>query len=75
MALVFSFVFVTEVAGACPVCYGASDPSTTAGLNFAILALLGITGSVLAGFASFFLYLRKRSKMALSGSSDVPGEN
>jgi hypothetical protein len=75
LLLVFSSFFMTELAWACPVCYGASDSSTIAGVNFAILALLGVTGSVLAGFASFFLYIRKRSRMALNGSADLPSEN
>jgi len=68
-------IFIAEPAWACPVCYGASDASTIAGVNFAILALLGVTGSVLAGFASFFLYIRKRSRMTLNGSVDLPSEN
>jgi hypothetical protein len=66
---------LTKPAWACPVCYGVSDASTIAGVNFAILALLGVTGSVLAGFASFFLYIRKRSRMVLNGSVHSPSKN
>ena len=73
--LVCSFLVVTESAGACPVCYGVTDASTIAGVNFAILALLGVTGSVLAGFASFFLYIRKRSRMVLDGTVESSREN
>jgi maltodextrin utilization protein YvdJ len=54
------------------VCYGSTDASTIAGVNLAILALLGVTGSVLAGFGSFFLRIRKRSRMALDVPDDVP---
>ena len=70
LLLVLAFILMAEPAWACPVCYGSTDALTIAGVNLAILALLGVTGSVLAGFASFFLYIRKRSKMALNGSAD-----
>jgi hypothetical protein len=68
--------FVTIVpAWGCPVCYGSTDASTIAGVNLAIVALLGVTGGVLAGFASFFLYIRKRSRMALGDSADVSNKD
>lgn len=51
------------VAYGCPTCYGAADSPMTDGMNMAILTLLGITGFVLAGFVSFFLYLRRRAMM------------
>jgi hypothetical protein len=70
--ILLAFFLMTGPAWACPVCYGSTDPSTIAGVNLAILALLGVTGSVLAGFGSFFLHIRKRSRMALRGSNDVP---
>jgi hypothetical protein len=60
---------------ACPVCYGASDSLTSAGLNVAILVLLGVTGTVLAGFVSFFLYLRRRAKITMNGTIDNPSSN
>lgn len=67
-----AFFLTTGSAWACPVCYGSTDASTIAGVNLAILALLGVTGSVLAGFGSFFLRIRKRSRMALDVPDDVP---
>ena len=72
---VLTLLLLSEQVLACPVCYGASDSTSTAGVNFAILALLGVTGSVLAGFASFFLHLRKRSRMTLNGTIDLPSQN
>lgn len=50
-------------AWGCPVCFGAVDSPMTHGMNWAIFALLGVTGSVLFGFAAFFMYLFKRSRM------------
>ena len=48
---------------ACGTCYGAADSSATNGMNFAILSMLGITGTVLAAMTSFFLYLRRRARL------------
>jgi len=47
---------------ACAVCYGDPNSLQTAGLNLAIFSLLGFIGTVLMGFAGFFLYLRHKSK-------------
>lgn len=69
-ALVFIFslitLFIPASALACGSCYGAADTPATNGMNFAILSMLGITGSVLAAFTSFFLYLRKRARLYLT---------
>jgi hypothetical protein len=48
---------------ACPNCYGDPESSMTDGMNMAIISLLGITGSMLALFAGFFLYLRRRFRL------------
>ena len=49
-----------QMAAACPSCYGDPDSPMTAGMNAAIMILLGITGSVLAAVTIFFVYLRRR---------------
>ena len=48
---------------ACPVCYGAADSPMVDGMNVAIIVLMGITGSVFAGIGSFFVMMRRRSKI------------
>ncbi len=48
-------------AFACPSCFGAPDSPQTEGIKWAILSLLGITGTVLVGVGAFFVYLRKRT--------------
>lgn len=50
-----------SIAAACPSCYGDANSSETQGMQWAILSLLGVTGSVLVGMSAFFLYLRKRA--------------
>lgn len=52
-----------QSASACPACYGDPQSSSTQGMNMAIVSLLGVTGSVLAGFVAFFLFLRRRLRM------------
>lgn len=54
-------VVLNSAAMSCPTCYGAPDSPQTEAMQWAILSLLGITGSVLAGMSAFFIYLRKRS--------------
>ncbi len=54
---------------ACPVCYGAADSPMLDGMNAAIVVLLGITGTVLAGIGSFFIMMRRRSKILNDHSS------
>ena len=59
----FSFVTaLNQIAKACPVCYGANDSPMNAGMNSAIIVLLGITGFVLGGFVTFFAMVWRRMK-------------
>ena len=61
-ALPFVLVLALQsTATACPSCYGAADSPQTAGMNWAILSLLTVTGSVLVGMSAFFVYLRKKA--------------
>jgi hypothetical protein len=73
-ALVFIIALIAlfnpPSALACGSCYGAADTPATNGMNFAILSMLGITGSVLAALTSFFLYLRKRARLYLPTIDD-----
>ena len=60
-----------QAAWACPVCFGDPNSSMSIGASWGILLLLGVTGGVLAAFASFFLYLLKRSRMAIGERVDL----
>jgi len=51
-----------HVAAACPVCFGAKDSPMTAGMNAAILTMLGIIGSMLLGIVTIFFVLWRRYK-------------
>jgi len=62
---------VPQVISACPVCYGAQDSPMTAGMNTAIIVMLGITGFVLAIIVVFFLWMWRRSRQHCEQVSDT----
>ena len=61
-----------RVSWACPVCFGDPSSPMAIGASWGILLLLGVTAGVLASFAGFFLYLMKRSRMALGTQVELP---
>ena len=64
----FILIILPGIIFACDKCFGANvDTPVTRGIGFAMLALLGITGSVLGGIGAFFIYLWRRSKMFQAG--------
>ena len=52
-------------AEACAVCFGDPNSAMAIGASWGVLLLVGVTAAVLSAFAGFFLYLVKRSRMAL----------
>ena len=67
--ITLGLVAAPRVALACPVCFGQNDSPLTGGVYMGVVAMLAVTGGVLFGFASFFLYLVRRARMA---ASDTP---
>jgi hypothetical protein len=57
-------VLLPANALACPVCFGVTDSPVADGVNLAILVLLGVTGTVLGGFAAFFRHLVRQARAA-----------
>jgi hypothetical protein len=64
-----ALVALPRAAFACPVCFGQSDSPLAHGTNMAIFFMLGVTGSVLTGFASFIFYLVRRARLVATGDS------
>lgn len=56
--------FAAEAAHACTACFGAEDSPLIHGARLGVWLLGGVTVCVQAAFVAFFLYLRKRSKIA-----------
>ncbi len=57
--LLICSVFLSEDALACSVCFGDPQSTLTTGLHMGVLTLLVVVVLVLAGFAMFFLHLKK----------------
>jgi len=64
-------VGVPRAALACPVCFGQTDSPLASATNMGIIVMLGIVGSVLAGFAAFIVYLNRRARFAASGGDSA----
>jgi heme/copper-type cytochrome/quinol oxidase subunit 2 len=60
-----------RVAFACPVCFGQIDSALAAAMNLGIVFMLVIVVGVLAAFASFFIYLMRRARMAARQSEST----
>ena len=60
---------------ACPVCFGDEGSAEVEGARWAIMFLLGITGTVLSGIIAFVFHVRKRARMTLDGNVDMPSPN
>jgi len=56
---------------ACPVCFGQTDSPLANATNMGILAMLGIVGGVLAGFAAFIVHLNRRARLAANGAEQA----
>lgn len=63
---IFTLVMLAapRVALACPVCFGQNDSPLARAMNLGILAMLVVVAGMLASFASFFIYLSRRARLA-----------
>jgi len=60
---------------ACATCYGASDSPLAQGMNWGIVTLLGVIGSVLAGVVAFFVHVGVTSARLNAGEHSHPDKN
>ena len=54
-----------DIAVSCPVCFGDKSSAEVEGARWAIVFLLGVTGTVLSGVLTFAIYLRRRARLNL----------
>jgi hypothetical protein len=59
-------VLLPQAAQACATCYGASDAPMAQGMNWGIMSLLAVIGTVLGGVVSFFVFLGVRASKVSS---------
>jgi len=64
MLIALAVLGVPRVALACPVCFGQNDSAMAAAMNIGIVLMLVFVVGVLAAFASFFIYLIRRARLA-----------
>jgi hypothetical protein len=64
LGLTSLLIAAPRAALACPVCFGQSDSPMAWAMNMGIFAMLLIVGGVLVGFASFFVHLMRRARLA-----------
>ncbi len=57
---------------ACPVCFGQNDSPLASAMQMGIFAMLMITVGVLVAFASFFIQLMRRARLASESDTDGP---
>ena len=55
-------LLIPNSVSACATCYGASDAPATAGMNWAIITLLGVTGGVLGGVIKAIISIGNKTK-------------
>jgi hypothetical protein len=60
-------VLAKTSAFACATCYGASDSPLAQGMNWGIVTLLGVIGTVLFGVAAFFVHVGIKSAKMNAG--------
>ena len=65
---------VPRAALACPVCFGQSDSPMAWGTRAGVFFMLGVTVSVLAAFAGFFIYLMRRAKLTPESENSSDAE-
>ena len=53
-----------RLALSCPVCFGDATTPMAIAANRSILMMLVLVACVLAAFASFFIYLMRRARLA-----------
>ena len=64
LAAVLTLLIQPAPLWACAACYGASDSPMARGMNWGIFTLLGVVGCVLSTFATFIVFLAKKSAAA-----------
>jgi len=60
--MALALMVLPRLAEACPACWGDADSPQFRGMQAAVFFLLGVTGIVMGGFVSLFVYFWKRGR-------------
>jgi hypothetical protein len=66
--IALGLVAAPQAALACPVCFGDANAPMTVAANAGIWFMLAIVGAMLTAFATFFVYLVRRARLAARSS-------
>lgn len=61
-SLALIILSIPKVSLACATCFGAPESPQAQGVKFAMITLLGVTGTVLSSFGLFFIALMRKAK-------------
>jgi hypothetical protein len=61
-ALAAAASLLPSAASACPACYGSAAGPVIAGMNLAVLVMIGITGGVLSWIIAFAVRIVRRER-------------
>jgi len=71
-AVLLALVLSPSSLFACATCFGASDSDMARGMNMGIFSLLAVVVVVLTAFASFFVFIARRSASHPLPMTSVP---
>ncbi len=72
---ILTLTFCAGLAHACPACYGQADSPMTAGMNAAILTMVGIISFVLSGIVAVAVMMRRRFGRFAALNAATPPES
>ena len=70
-AITLMLAAAPRLALACPVCFGDNNSPMSTAMRAGIWLMLGIVAVMLGAFASFFIYLMRRAKLAEQAGSEA----
>jgi len=66
-----SILLADQAVHACPVCFRIDDADVRSGVYAAVFVLLGVTSSVLGGFATFIVRFVRRARRHAGAESNT----
>lgn len=71
LVIITAIYMIPNISYACATCYGVSDEPATIGMNWAIITLLGVTGTMLGSIVAIMLRLKNKAKKFNIQTKDI----